>query len=245
MSAASPTVTTPMFDIDPSLDAARLRAVFARHGRLHIPGFLAGDGAQRLHAKLAGVRDWTFVINRGNTHFELTPEQSKLMPEAGHQALMRDIMSEARDGFQLAYEVINITRKGRIPLTDDPVLVGVHALLNSAKFLNFINTVTGVTGAWSDATCTRYRPGHFCEMHDDKADDGDRLIAFVLNVTPRWRLDWGGILQFVDSDGHVSEGYTPAFNALNIFRVPQQHAVSIVAPFAGGERLSVTGWVRK
>jgi len=42
----------------------------------------------------------------------------------------------------------------------------------------------------------------------------------------------------------VAEAYTPAFNALNIFKVPQPHAVSLVAPFAGGDRLAITGWVR-
>lgn len=233
------------FQIDRALDPDRMRPVFARHGRLHIPGFLGGDGAQRLYARLARDSAWSFVMNRGNSHLELTPEQSKRMPREAHQAMMQDIMKEARDGFQLAYDVINITRKGREPQTDDPTLRGVHALLNSPNFLDFIARVTGERGSWSDATCTRYRAGHFCEMHDDKAEDGDRLIAFVLNLTPRWRVDWGGVLQFIDADGHVAEGYTPAFNALNIFRVPQAHAVSIVAPFAGGDRLAVTGWVRR
>ena len=233
------------FQIDPSLDPDAMRAVFSRHGRLHIPGFLGGDGAQRLHARLANEQGWSFVINRGNSHLELTPEQSKRMPPQAHQAMMQDIMKTARDGFQLAYDVVNVTRKERTPLTDDPTLCGVHALLNGAPFLDFIAAVTGLRGTWSDATCTRYRVGHFCEMHDDKADDGDRLVAFVLNLTPRWRVDWGGVLQFIDADGHVAEGYTPAFNALNIFRVPQPHAVSIVAPFAGADRLSVTGWVRR
>ena len=32
--------------------------------------------------------------------------------------------------------------------------------------------------------------------------------------------------------------------ALNVFAVPQMHAVSTVAPFAGGPRYSVTGWWR-
>jgi SM-20-related protein len=237
-------IATAVFDIDPGLDPARLRPAFQSFGRLHIPDFLAADGAQRLHGKLAATRDWSFVFNRGNSHFELTPEQSKRMPEAAHRQMMGDILGEARDGFQLAYDVLNITRKGKVPLTDDPILVGVHTLLNSRRFLDFIEAATGQAGTWTDATCTRYRPGHFCEMHDDKAEDGDRLIAFVLNLCPRWRVDWGGVLQFIDPDGHVAEGYTPAFNALNIFRVPQPHAVSIVAPFAGADRLAITGWVR-
>jgi Rps23 Pro-64 3,4-dihydroxylase Tpa1-like proline 4-hydroxylase len=60
-------------------------------------------------------------------------------------------------------------------------------------------------------------------------------------MTPEWRPDWGGILQFIDARGNIAEGYTPCFNALNIFRVPAVHSVSQVALY-GGFRYSVTGW---
>jgi Rps23 Pro-64 3,4-dihydroxylase Tpa1-like proline 4-hydroxylase len=32
---------------------------------------------------------------------------------------------------------------------------------------------------------------------------------------------------------------------MNIFRVPQLHAVSYVAPFARADRYSITGWLRE
>lgn len=100
------------------------------------------------------------------------------------------------------------------------------------------------TCAFCDDQATRCLPGHFLTRHDDARGDHGRLFAYVLNLTPGWRSDWGGQLQFIGEDGHVTEPFTPAFNALNIFRVPQDHAVSVVAPFAGGARLSITGWVR-
>lgn len=59
-----------------------------------------------------------------------------------------------------------------------------------------------------------------------------------------WRADWGGLLLFQDADGHVSEGYVPKLNALNLFAVPQTHAVSQVASFVTASRLSITGWIR-
>ena len=49
---------------------------------------------------------------------------------------------------------------------------------------------------------------------------------------------------FHAADGHVAEAYTPGFNSLNIFRVPQAHSVSQVASFVTAERLSITGWLR-
>lgn len=41
--------------IDPALDPASMAKVFRRLGRLHIPGFLAGDGADRVASALAGA----------------------------------------------------------------------------------------------------------------------------------------------------------------------------------------------
>lgn len=149
--------------------------------------------------------------------------------------MQRDILENARDGFQLAYDVLNVSKKTSTVLTSDPVLVELHAFLNGPDYIGLLHDITGAT---------RYKPGHFCEMHDDKADDGERLITYVLNLTPRWRVDWGGLLLFIDPRGHVSNGLTPAFNAINLFRTPQPHSVSAVAPFAGTNSLSVTGWLR-
>ena len=44
--------------------------------------------------------------------------------------------------------------------------------------------------------------------------------------------------------GNVRRGLMPSFNTLNILAVPQRHNVSLVAPFAGGIRLSISGWLR-
>jgi 2OG-Fe(II) oxygenase superfamily len=90
-----------------------------------------------------------------------------------------------------------------------------------------------------------YAATHFLTAHDDRDESKGRVAAYVLNLTPRWSSDWDGLLQFLDADGHVAEAYTPAFNALNVFRVPQPHSVSFVAPFAGQPRLSITGWFRR
>jgi len=66
----------------------------------------------------------------------------------------------------------------------------------------------------------------------------------VLNLTPDWRPDWGGLLQFFDKRGDVFRAFTPRFNVLNLFRVPQPHNVSWVTPLAGAPRYAVTGWMR-
>lgn len=243
-SAATLATTVPDgFDIAPGLHMDDLADAFGRAGRLHVPGFLAGDGAQRLHRRMEASPDWQFIFNRGNEHFQITQPNMKAMPPEARRQLMHDIFTEARDRFQMAYDIVNITLKTPEPVTRDPLFLSFHAFLNSPAFLDAIEAMTGIRGDWCSAMATRYAPGHFCEVHNDSANDGHRLVAFVMNVTPRWRVDWGGVLQFIDGEGNVLAGYTPRFNALNLFRVPQLHAVSLVSPFAGAPRYSVAGWV--
>ena len=111
-------------------------------------------------------------------------------------------------------------------------------------FIAFVRAVTGMSAiAFADAQATLYRPGDFLTAHDDTAAGKNRLAAYVLSMTPAWRADMGGILEFLDANGHVGGGYVPTFNALNLFRVPQVHCVSQVSLF-GALRYSVTGWFR-
>lgn len=64
-----------------------------------------------------------------------------------------------------------------------------------------------------------------------------------MGLTPNWRVEWGGLLLFHDTDGHI-RGLAPRFNCLNMFGLPVMHSVSQVTPFAGGVRYAVTGWLR-
>ena len=81
-------------------------------------------------------------------------------------------------------------------------------------------------------------------MHNDDVELTGRLVAYAFTFTPNWRTDYGGILHFLDEEGHVDEGYLPTFNALNLFRIPALHAVSYVTPYAQGGRYSIIGWFR-
>ena len=62
------------FRLNPELDRKALRRAFEADGRLHVPGVLEEASARRLHEKLSTTRDWVFVFNRGNKHFEVTQE---------------------------------------------------------------------------------------------------------------------------------------------------------------------------
>lgn len=231
--------------IDPGLKPASMTTAFNRLGRIHIPGFLVPKSAAALHGALAGETQWRCsTMGDGKTiDFPVetldtfTPEQAARFITLAH--------AEARDGFHYMFDTLRVSDlvEARRPVS--PMLAAAHAFLNSAAFLGFIRTLTGDPRPnYVDAQATRYEAGHYLTEHDDLKPESGRLYAYVLNLTPKWRTDWGGLLTFIDEDGHVAEAYSPAWNALNLFRVPQSHAVSCVAPFAGAPRLSITGWVR-
>jgi len=116
--------------------------------------------------------------------------------------------------------------------------------INSEPFLNFISGVTGFNDLrFANSQATAFGPGHFLTKHSDEVGRANRKLAYVVSLTKKWDLDWGGVLLFINQDGKVVEGFIPTFNALNLFSVPQNHTVSYIVPFAPEIRYSLTGWI--
>lgn len=235
------------FRLDAGLQPAEYAPVFRRYGRLHIPGILVPEDAIALNQAIAGSRAWRRSIRQSDDGTDLdVPLDAYMALDPGERAaLERRAHETARDAFRYMFDTVRIGQDLEAGRPVEPALAAIQAFVNSQRFLDFLRALTQDDRiVYCDAMATRYLPGHFLTAHDDAAPGKHRLYAYVLNLTARWRADWGGILMFLDEEDHVAEGYTPAFNALNIFRVPQRHAVSMVAPYAGEPRLSVTGWVR-
>ena len=233
------------FLMNPSLDAKALAKRFEADGKLHIPDFLEESCAERFFQSLRGRDDWSLIVNQDANSFDLDRKAQAALSDEQRQALDQAVYAGARYGFQYRYEAIRVPdeEKDRRKL-DDP-LARFASFLSSPPVVELLREVTGKRGIdFADAQGTAYGPGHFLTAHDDEIAGKQRHAAYVFNLTPVWRVDWGGLLLFHGADGHVTRGFTPSFNALNIFAVPQPHSVSMVAPFAANRRYSVTGWLR-
>ncbi len=232
--------------IDPGLKPSSMAAVFAKTGRIHIPGFLRPGGAEGLHNALARETDWLCSTMGDGQTVDVSVDMLNAMDPARAMRFLSLAHAEARDGFHYMFDTIRISDRVEKGQPLDPALAAAYAFLNGPAFLDFVRNLTGdPRPAHTDAQATRYEQGHYLNEHDDKKPAAGRLYAYVLNLTPHWRTDWGGLLTFSDDEGHLIEAYRPVWNALNLFRVPQKHAVSCVAPFAGAPRFSITGWVRE
>jgi|ADGO01.1.fsa_nt_gi Predicted proline hydroxylase len=235
----------PPVQLAPNLDVDRIAQAFARCGRVHIAPALRRECAERAYRSLVEEVPWQLHLNDGEKSFDIGQDQLRIMPEATRVLLHERVQANAQQGFQYLFDNFPLSDAHALGRNLEIYAMRVYEFMNSPEFLSFARRVTGNdTITMADAQATLYRPGHFLTQHDDLAVGAERVAAYVLNLTPQWRADWGGILNFLDRDGHVAEGYTPAFNALNIFKVPQPHCVSYVAPFARAGRYSITGWLR-
>jgi Rps23 Pro-64 3,4-dihydroxylase Tpa1-like proline 4-hydroxylase len=233
--------------LNPRLDAAKLRPFFEKFGRVHLPDILEPGAAERLARALARA-PWSRTFLVDGKGYDVSLEDYARTPDEVRREVETAIARGGRTGFQFDFDTWRISdylEAGKRQGGAVAELEAAYDLLNSEAFLAFVRQLTGDPRAvYCDAQASRYRAGQFLTAHDDNLVGKDRLYAYVLNLTPNWRVEWGGLLLFHDADGHVAEAYAPKFNAINIFRVPAWHSVSQVASYVEAARHSITGWIR-
>ncbi|MBT8077420.1 MAG: 2OG-Fe(II) oxygenase [Gammaproteobacteria bacterium] len=231
--------------IDHHCDVETLARDFREFGRVQIPNFLVPGDAESIHDCLTTQSGWSMVFNLQGKHHDTDASALDSWTEKDRRKLLDLIHQKAAAEFQYFYETLPIYDIYHRSLMQGHYVNTVFEFLNGDEFLTLMQRVTQDKQiAFADAQATRYGPGHFLTRHDDNVDGKCRRVAYVLNLSRNWSADWGGILQFFNANGNVDCGYSPSFNTLNLMRVPTEHSVSIVAPFATESRISITGWLR-
>lgn len=212
---------------------------------ISIPNILAENCAVELYNLLRGRDDWLQVINSGDKLIELDRKTRADMNAAQMKQLDDAVYAQARYDFQYRYETIRIPDGQRERRMSKDLLAAFADWWSNGEPREMLRKVTGFAGIeFADAQATAYSPGDFLTGHTDDVEGKGRLAAYVLNLTPRWRVEWGGLLMFHDEAKAQVNGLMPDFNRLNIFRVPQVHSVTEVSRAAAFRRYSITGWLR-
>lgn len=229
--------------IHPQFDLERWRDALRTHGRVQATDVLDPQSAERLHAHLRDEVPWTLAWRDAAESRILPHADYAALGEQGAADLVRRLQHEARGRYGFAYDsymMVDAYKEGRDP---GLLLHTVLEFLNSPAFLAFARELTGFERIRRvNAQATRYLPGHFLRRHNDFSSENERLVAYVINLGHDWQADWGGLLQFFDEAGQVTDSFVPRYNTLSLFRVPQLHAVSLVAPWAERPRFGITGW---
>lgn len=234
----------PAFTLHPGIDPASLRGEYASTGRVAIDPFLDSGSAMILRDHLLAREDWTLVMNAGDKVFEMPCQAEAALTREQRATLDAKVAEAATFGFQYRYDSIRVPDEQEARDRAGTALDRFASFISSREVVALLERVTGTAIDFADVQATGYRPGHFLTGHDDNVAGKNRSAAYVFGLTPRWRIEWGGLLLFHGEGATVDHGFVPAFNALRLFRVPAQHSVSQVVSYAPERRLSVTGWLR-
>jgi Rps23 Pro-64 3,4-dihydroxylase Tpa1-like proline 4-hydroxylase len=235
-----------LLDLDPGLDVAALAAAFARDRRVQVRDVLTETSARTIHRILAEETPWGLAWRAGDRGPEkIRHDALAAMPAAEQKARSQATMAAMRGSdyafSYLSYPIVEAYLGKWSPDGPHDLLL---EYLNDKPVMELVRAITGMPDLVKvDAQATLYAPNQFLAVHNDEHSGVGRRVAYVLNLCAvDWRPDWGGYLNFYDGDGDVVAGFRPRFNALNLFAVPQQHAVTYVAPFAPLARYAITGW---
>ena len=233
-------------NLNPTHDLDGLGKTLQTNGRLQVPDFFTPETAEYLHKLLLEHKHWYLAYNNGDNFYESSQEQLQAVVPQQRQKLMNSIYLRARSQFQYVFNQYYITQA--IELNEHPgnPLHQMHDFMNTKDMLDFMRQLTGEPAIKkADSYASAYLPGHFLTAHDDRHTKHDRVAAYVFSMTKNWDKNWGGHLAFFDNNGNINGAFLPGFNILNIFLIPQSHAVQLVSPFAGGKRTSFLGWLHR
>lgn len=238
-------MSLPPLRLNPRIDRKAAARTYAQKGFVQIEQVFEPQTADALAHLLETGIDWDLAFEGGDGRPAVLNAQAIRTAGETLRPRLQAMLAKAGEAYgfmYLSYPLITAYLQGRDP--GHPI----HAL---TEFLNgeFVRLGAEVTGqphaVKADGQLTRYRPGDFIGLHNDVGlEKSDRLTAYTLGLTRRWRPDWGGQLLFHDEAGDVTRGYAPRWNALTLFKVPQSHSVAPVAGYARAPRLSVVGWLR-
>ena len=241
-----------LFEINPRLDRQALARDFAPHRRVQIRDVLTRETAEEIRTILAQHTPWGLAMQAEGSGTSgpqqvLGPELQTPQGQQKAQALVKDTHEAAARGdyaFRyLRYSLVEGMLEKRNPGGPHDLLL---EYLNTPDFVGLVTEVTGIEGlVKADGHATCFAQQHFLSHHIDAQVPEGWRVAYVMNFTiDDWSPDWGGYLQFFDDEGDVVQAFRPRFNSLNLFAVPQPHAVSFVPPFAPPGRFAITGWLR-
>ncbi|WP_156256085.1 2OG-Fe(II) oxygenase [Sandarakinorhabdus oryzae] len=237
-----------LFALNPAIDRAAVRAALARDRFVQVEDVLLPDAAETLWSILREATPFGLAwAGEGAPHGQrLRQDQLRQLSPQQKAAMGNGAAAAARAGyFAFLYGQYPLAEAAREQWHPGHPLYQLFEEINGPEALDFARAVSGIPGLTvADAQATLYGPGHFLTEHDDHVEKEGRRLAYVLNLTKDWRADWGGYLNILDARGDIVAGLKPRFNCLNLFTVPLQHNVGVVAQFAPIGRYAITGWFR-
>jgi len=230
----------PPLRIRPGLDPASFATAFSAEGVVQVTDFLEPGAAEAIGDLLPTLPYVLVAPDETGSTLVINDEVIRRFSEAEVRKFLGEAVGRAAKGFSFLHQ--SYALQDEYARSEGHPAREVTDFLQGPAFLGFGSAILGVEATGVRVQASKYRKGDFLTLHDDSHSKDDRLGAFTLGFTRRWRPDWGGQLLFHDARGDVERGFAPRFNVLTVFKVPRAHSVAPVAAYAAEGRYSLTGW---
>jgi SM-20-related protein len=238
-------------ELSAALGTSGMSSNFKKRFASHIENVLSPTSALALYEHVAQEVEWRSFLVAKETMFAGGEEHHGVYPPELEKEMSGCAYEGAASGFACFYDANRLFEED-IPsdacmenVAQTPFFLRLNDFVNSQEFLDFMRSVTGLQRIGRAAIrATRFRSGHF-EMFHASTQSGDRtgkrVASFNINLTPEWKPEWGGLLEFRRQYAGTIEAFVPTFNSLDIVAFPMGYWISSVAPFAGTARLAISG----
>ncbi len=228
-----------MFQEKSSEEISRYLEEFTRTRKIQVPALLAPLKAEQIYFFLHRLLPQYWVcatcIKRDRQELPFTAQKQIIARERA----VKDAFGRGDFSF-FFYRTFNA-----VPGQYSPLEYEVRSFFSSPQCIDFMNQITGMgLTKMNTLFVSKYTSGSFLSTHSDK---GNGRLAMVLHMTKDWKPQYGGHLHFLDTARQkIIETYTPEFNTLMLFEVPEEegipHFVGHVAPNVPIPRIAITGW---
>jgi SM-20-related protein len=217
-------------------DIEYLKEKYSKDKIISIPNILDKNIANNIYNIISSKifdRLWYLTIHDGKTKY-IYPYR--------HNRNLSGILNRLKDNKRKGIFTYYINRTFQIP--KNIYITKLFQFLISEKFIKSLNEISdkNITEL-SEVFISKYEKNCFLDIHEDK-NKGD--IAFVISLTKDWRIDYGGILHFLDDNGDIKNTFSPKFNNLIFFEVnnKSKHFVSSINNYVKNKRYCITGWYK-
>jgi len=217
-------------------DVSKYKSIFEEKKRVNIYNILEENMAKQLFKYAVLEKNWN--LSTGIDAVKYQKKAGKQFEKANAQQIKKVNNKFNEDHFTyIFYRSLNNQKPSYIEFS-------MRKMLNSPEFIDYLNQITQLNITQLNTLfLSKYKGGHFLSPHSDK---GNGRLAFVLNLTMGWKPQYGGLLHFMnDEKTEIIDTFTPQFNQLTLFEVPEEgihHYVSHVVPGIKKERFAITGW---
>lgn len=223
--------------LNPYVDVVKSRRQYRDFNWSRLEDIFNASFAEKVIQDLVRNTEFENVFFIDGEQFAMTDAQLAGLPESNRNQLVKQIHDSASNGEGYLYSKRTVINDSSANACSE-----VLKWLNSDETIELVTDITGLSDL-SYALCdgVRFSKGQFLTDKANRITSKFEKIGFMLDFTPDWNINWGGLLHLhsVYEDSGVT--FTPVFNNMILFDASFDYSVTYLANYIKYNRYSLMG----